>query len=249
VTTVTKETTNPTFYDADSTTYDEQRWTSRGGAHTNRVQQKILQSLCHDWCDSRILEIGPGTARFTIPLCKKRNRMTLLDISPGMLDTARGNIEKEQVGDNVEDYVEGSIYELPFADNSFDHAICLNVFNHLEKPGDALRELARVTQHGSTILFNYANLCSYYWPTARKINQRNTAVGQDVFSSWEKPGAVRRMIEDAGLRITRSVGHVHVPRGLEKLRLHPLVFILDGVSRSGPLRPLAPVQFCLCRKR
>jgi len=245
---VTKEAANLEFYDADSGTYDEQRWASKGGEFTNRVQQKIVQDLCADWKGRRVLEVGPGTARFTIPLCRMRNRMTLLDVARQMLEVAQRNIDAAGLGDQVEDYTEGSIYELPFEDADFDHAICLNVFNHLDEAAKALKQLARVVKPGSTLLFNYANLQSYYWPAARRIEKQSTALGRDVYSSWKKPAQMRRIISEAGLDLVTSAGHVHMPRELQKLPMLPLVRMLDAVSRRGPLRRFAPVHFCLCRR-
>jgi ubiquinone/menaquinone biosynthesis C-methylase UbiE len=243
---VTDESANPTFYDADSATYDEQRWESRGGVYNNRTQQTILRALCGDWRNGRIVEVGPGTARFSIPLAQQDNRLTLVDISPEMLEVARGKIEAAGAGAQVEDYVNGSIYELPFEDGAYDHAITLNVVNHLENVGDAIRELARVIKSGSTLLFNYANLRSYYWAAGRKINKKHEAIGQDVYSQWLRPADVHRMIADAGLTLVRRLGHVHVPRNQD--RFTAVAATLDAVSRRGPLRGLAPVQYCLCRK-
>lgn len=245
---MSNEADNASFYNTDSSRYDEQRWESKSGVHTNRVQQRIVQELCHDWSDGRILEIGPGTARFSIPLARQKNKLTLLDISEGMLEMAQTNIEAADLGEQIEAYLQGSVYELPFEDDSFDHVISLNVFNHLENTGDALAQMARVLKPGSTLLFNYANLHSYYWLAGRRINRRATAVGQDVYSVWEKPGLIRRIIEEAGLKPVKRVGHVHMPRAMEKLRLLPLVKVMDGVSRNGALSRWAPIHFCLCRK-
>lgn len=244
-----KDTSNQSFYDVDSRTYDEDRWRSKGGAFTDRAQQSILHELCADWNGKRVLEVGPGTARFSIPLLQKNNRMTLVDISSGMLATARGNIEAAGLGERVEAYIEQSVYQLPFDDASFDHAISLNVFNHLERPGEALKQLARVIRPGSTLLVNYANLQSYYWPAARRINQNNRAIGQDVYSTWERPTAVRTFIREAGLELVKQLGQVHVPRAAEKYPVHSILHLLDFVSRRGPLKRLAPFHFCLCRKR
>jgi SAM-dependent methyltransferase len=246
---VTREAANPAFYDLDAATYDAQRWTGPGGRYTNRVQLAIVEDLCAAWHDRRILEIGPGTGRFTIPLARRSNRLTLLDVSPGMLEQARSNLEAAELGDRVEAYVEGSVYALPFDDGEFDHALALNVFNHLERPGAALCELARVIHAGSTLLFNYANLHSWYFPAGRRVNRRATAIGQSVYSSWRRPSEVDAMIEQAGLEPVCRRGHVHVPRALERFHLHALVKALDAASRRGPLLRLAPVQFCLCRKR
>jgi ubiquinone/menaquinone biosynthesis C-methylase UbiE len=242
------EAANAEFYDADSSSYDAQRWESAGGRATNEAQQAILADLCAGWRDLHVLEVGPGTARFTIPLLRAGNRATVLDISRGMLDTARGNIEGAGVGDRVEAYVQGSIYDLPFGDGTFDAAVSLNVFNHLERAGDALRELARVVRPGGRVLFNHANLRSIYYLAGRRINARSKAIGQDVYSRWETPADVRRMIEGAGLDEERRVGHVHVPRAAERVALAGALRALDRLSRRGPLGAVAPVQFHLCRR-
>ncbi len=244
----TNETSNPSFYDADSSTYDQARWNSKGGGFTNLAQQSIVSSLCAQWREKQVIEIGPGTARFTIPLTKMGNHMTLVDISSGMLATAKENIEAAGTIANVDDFVEGSIYDLPFEDGTFDHAFSLNVFNHLEHPGEALNQMARVIKPGSTLLFNYANLHSYFWPAARKINKSHTAVGQDVYSTWERHSDMNKHISAAGLTLVQRLGNVHVPRGLEKYPVRPIIKVLDTISRSGPLKGFAPFQFCLCRK-
>ncbi|MHC4911996.1 MAG: class I SAM-dependent methyltransferase [Planctomycetota bacterium] len=42
------------------------------------------------------------------------------------------------------EHIEGSIYELPFADNSFDTVMCSEVLEHLTEPDKGIRELLRV---------------------------------------------------------------------------------------------------------
>lgn len=41
-----------------------------------------------------------------------------------------------------------SVYELDFSDQSFDVVLCMEVLEHLQRPSDALRELARVARLG-----------------------------------------------------------------------------------------------------
>ena len=45
-----------------------------------------------------------------------------------------------------------------------------------------------------------------------------------------------------------QTNHVHVPRGMEKLPLLPVVRMLDAVSRRGPFASMASVHFCLFQK-
>ena len=242
------ETGNQSFYDADSSVYDALRWESAGGRHTNAVHQRILATLCGNWSGTA-LEVGPGTARFTMPLLRQGVEMTLVDISAGMLTTAQENIEAAGLAEHLEATQEGSIYELPFSDGTFDHSISLNVLNHLEDATKAISELGRVVKPGGEVLFNYANLCSLYWPAARRINARGTAVGQDVFSTWERPSVMKRAMREAGLDLVQRVGCTHAPRGMERFKLVPLVKVIDKVCRRGPFNSLAAVHFCLCRKR
>jgi len=41
---------------------------------------------------------------------------------------------------------QGSVYELPYKDNSFDLVLCTEVLEHLDKPEIALKELVRVSK-------------------------------------------------------------------------------------------------------
>ena len=242
------ESMNKAFYDADSSTYDDSRWNSKGGEFTNRVQQRVVHELCAKWRGQSVVEVGPGTARFSIPLLRQMNRLTLVDISRGMLETARKNISASGLSEGIDDLVTSTIYELPFEDSSFDHAISINVFNHLERPGEALKQLSRVIRSGGTVCFNYANLNSYYWLAAKKINHRHEAHGQSVYSTWEIPSAMEKVIASARLKLVKRVGNVHMPRGLERFPVLPAIKALDSISRNGPFNRLAPFHFCLCEK-
>ena len=59
---------------------------------------------------------------------------------------------------------QGSVYQLPYADNTFDLVVCTEVLEHLERPADALAELSRVAKRYSIItvphepFFQMANL-------------------------------------------------------------------------------------------
>ena len=44
-----------------------------------------------------------------------------------------------------------SVYELPYGDAEFDLVLCLEVLEHLERPRDAIAELARVSA-GSVVI-------------------------------------------------------------------------------------------------
>lgn len=97
---------------------------------------------------ARILEVGCGPAEFW-----KRNldridptwRLTLTDLSPGMLEAAR-----EVLGDRAE-YAVADVQELPFADESFDVVLASHMLYHAADRPKALAEIRRVLVSGGTL--------------------------------------------------------------------------------------------------
>ena len=80
-----------------------------------------------------------------------------LDISPKMIESSLSrNPEVE--------HILGSLYELPFADASYDTVVCTQVLEHLDNPKAALDEIRRVAARSAVIsipnepLFRLANL-------------------------------------------------------------------------------------------
>src|SRR5215211_8056709 len=72
------------------------------------------------------------------------------DVSPGMLDTLRGNAER--LGLTVETAACDAA-ALPFADASFDLVLGHAVLHHLPELDKAFAEFSRVLRPGGTLLF------------------------------------------------------------------------------------------------
>jgi SAM-dependent methyltransferase len=62
---------------------------------------------------------------------------------------------------NIRTLVGGSIYDLPFADGSFDLVTCNMVMEHLGEPARAVAEIARVLSRGGVVIVNTPNLWNY----------------------------------------------------------------------------------------
>jgi SAM-dependent methyltransferase len=219
-----------------------------GGQYTNQTQLQIVSDICSDWQHQEVLEIGCGTGRFTMALLQTEVMLTVADISSNMLQIVKQRVMETNKGHLIKGYTEASITGLPFPDDSFDAILSINVFNHLPNIEEALSQCARVLRPGGTLLFNYANLNSYYWPIAWKINRSNLAIDQNVFSIWRKPNEVRHAIEGSGFTSLGVIGHVHIPRSVEPLRLNWLLKRLDVRSRYGPLKRFAPIHFVHVKK-
>ena len=101
---------------------------------------------------ARSLEIGSGTGYFTLNLMQEGviAAGVCTDVSPGMLDTLRGNAERLglTVGTAACDAA-----ALPFADAAFDLVLGHAVLHHLPELDRAFAEFLRVLKPGGVLLF------------------------------------------------------------------------------------------------
>lgn len=232
------------FYETDSIKYDA-RWRKRGGRQTDEAQKNIVCEFTRDWHDKSILEIGCGTGRFSVHIAPKGAPTVLLDLTTGMLKVSRDKLSQLAipfVGTS------GSVYQLPFASETFDAAYSINVFNHLEQQIDALQEINRVLKPGGRFIVNFANLYSYFFPVALYINNRHKSVGRNVYSTWITANTMQTMLFKAGFTIVRMVGNVYVPRYLDSPIIREIPLLLDKISRKSPLKKFSPSLFFLCEK-
>jgi SAM-dependent methyltransferase len=103
-----------------------------------------------------ILDAGCGTGQFTAELLPHVLRVEAIDLNPGMLSAARSKFgDDARVG-----LREGSIAELPYADDSMDGAVINQVLHHLPDDSDwslhrrVFAELRRVIRPGGTFVLN-----------------------------------------------------------------------------------------------
>lgn len=95
--------------------------------------------------DADVLEVGCGNGmiwRENLDRIPPGWRLTLTDLSPGMVETARGVL-----GDRAT-YVATDVQELPFGEASFDAVIANHMLFHVEDRPRALGEIARVLRPG-----------------------------------------------------------------------------------------------------
>jgi ubiquinone/menaquinone biosynthesis C-methylase UbiE len=87
-----------------------------------------------------ILEIGCGTGTSLVPLLEMGLNATGIDASPYMLDVCF-----KKLGNRVSLY-RGSAEDLPFDDNSFNHAFFMTTLEFVDEPGEAIEEACRVAK-------------------------------------------------------------------------------------------------------
>ena len=101
----------------------------------------------------RALDVGGGIGTTAIQLARLGVQVTLLDSSEEMLDLANVNIRRSGLSEKVLLHP-GDALQLGglFQPASFDVIVCHNVLEYLEKPSKALRDMAGLLRHNSSLL-------------------------------------------------------------------------------------------------
>ena len=91
----------------------------------------------------KTLEVGTGHGVFLMMLLNQGIDVIGLDISKQCIKMANDMFRLNGIGTTIH---YGTIYDLPFEDNSFDTVVCSECLEHLKAPLKAVKELARVTK-------------------------------------------------------------------------------------------------------
>ena len=128
--------------------------------------------------NSRVLEIGAGTGRYSIALAKEDMDVTAVELVESNLEVLRRNSQGIQ---NIKAY-QGDALDLGrFDDQSFDVTLSFGPLYHLYEPAEvskAIDEAIRVTKKGGVILFAflsvygimYANYFTGNWAAGQEEN-------------------------------------------------------------------------------
>ena len=103
--------------------------------------------------DDRVLDIGCGGGATLHRMAEKvtSGHVTGVDYSDVSEETSRRNNEKN-ISSGKMDVLEGSVENLPFADDSFDKIITVESFYFWPDPQENLKEVRRVLKKGGTFL-------------------------------------------------------------------------------------------------
>lgn len=98
----------------------------------------------------RVLEVGVGTG-LSLPCYGSHLTITGIDLSPEMLEKARGKVESKNL-DNVVALHEMDAGALAFPDESFDTVVAMYVMTVVPDPARVMRELERVCAPGGEVI-------------------------------------------------------------------------------------------------
>jgi ubiquinone/menaquinone biosynthesis C-methylase UbiE len=113
----------------------------------------------------RLLDVGCGPGSITRGLAERLapGQVVGLDLSAETLAAAREDAAARGLA-NLR-YEQGSVYELPFPDESFDVVFAHQVLQHLREPGAALGQMRRVLRPGGLVAVREVDWgTAAYWP-------------------------------------------------------------------------------------
>jgi SAM-dependent methyltransferase len=142
----------------------------------------------------RVLEVGIGTGRISLPLAKLVSSVVGIDISRAMLNRLRSKQTNEPVC-----VVEGDATRLPFASDTFDAAIAVHIFHLIPTWQQALSEVTRVLHPGAILIDAGGGPSSYdtlwdIWNARRPEARRAVGAGisavetELIAQGWQRIG-------------------------------------------------------------
>jgi ubiquinone/menaquinone biosynthesis C-methylase UbiE len=129
---------------------------------------------------ARVLEVGPGTGYYALPVARwlgPDGRLDVLDIQQEMLDHTLGRAAEEGIS-NIS-AVRADARELPFDDDTFDAAYLVTVLGEIPDQEAALRELRRVVKPDGRIVVGEL-FGDPHMVTHRALRDRAAAAGLAV---------------------------------------------------------------------
>ncbi|KAE8452250.1 hypothetical protein EG329_000950 [Mollisiaceae sp. DMI_Dod_QoI] len=143
----------------------------------------------------KLLDVGSGSGTISVSFAKliPDGHVTGIDLNPNILPRARAVAEIAGVK-NIE-FQQGSIFKLPFADETFDVTFCHQVLVHIGTPWDALREMLRVTKRGGIVATregDYETEC--IWPELPDLDKFHTLMAGLMRSGGGTPTAGRQLL-------------------------------------------------------
>jgi SAM-dependent methyltransferase len=153
--------------------------------------------------DDVVLDVGCGAGSITIGLASTVHRVVGVDVEDAEFGDARAYARSAGI-DGVE-FRQASVYDLPFPDGSFDACLAHSMLETLDRPEDAMREIARVLRPGGVVgvaSVEYGGLIigGPHEPVLRRFYDLRTRLWQDEKVADPYRGrALRGILTAAGL--------------------------------------------------
>jgi len=175
--------------------------------------------------NSRWLDAGCGAGTYSRFLASGERQVTAVDYSMPTVRKAR-----ERSGEGVA-WATADVTRLPFANASFDGALCFGVMQALSSPQKALSELRRVLVPGGVLWVDALNArcVANAWSEARRRRR-----GQAAHLRYDEPAEFRSALQDCGFESIQVHWAPIVPHRLRLLQPVVDTSIVGALLRAVP---------------
>ncbi|MFP4193487.1 MAG: bifunctional 2-polyprenyl-6-hydroxyphenol methylase/3-demethylubiquinol 3-O-methyltransferase UbiG [Desulfobacterales bacterium] len=160
----------------------------------------------------KILDAGCGGGILTEPLAAAGARVTGIDVSGPVLETAKDHARK--AGLDI-DYKQASPEE--FAERSpgsFDIVACMELLEHVPAPGLVISACAGLVKPGGDVFFSTINRTLLSWLLVIFAAERIfgiTEKGTHAYERFIKPDELNKWAENCGLILSGRTGFTYIP--------------------------------------
>ena len=141
------------------------------------ISRSRLKRLLAPRPGERMLEIGPGTGYYTLPLAQwigPDGRLDILDVQQAMLDDTMRRAGKRGIENITPTCADAQ--RLPYPDGTFDAVVLVTTLGEIPDQDAAWREMARVLKPAGRVV-NGELFGDPHWVSPGATEQRATAAG------------------------------------------------------------------------
>ena len=183
------------------------RWrTSVLGGITESIEKDVIFNLAGDLGGKHLLDLGCGDGTYSIAAFQKGARVTGVDISNAMLDSAQRRAAA--CGASVE-WRQASAESLPYVAGTFDIVLAVTILCFVRNPLQVMQEVSRMLRPGGSFVIGELGRYSS-WALSRRVR------GWFGSSRWREAhfwtvGELQHLLQQAGFQIRTARGCVYYP--------------------------------------
>lgn len=138
----------------------------------------------------KVLDVGCGSGRFAPFVIDKKAKYTGCDNAQAIISIAQDQYQSEHAT-----FLEASVLDLPFKENSFDKVFCLATIHHLPSYASqfqAMSEFFRVLKNGGTCIITLWNIHAQYYKDKLQLTD-DQLKDKHITVPWRTPQGENKM--------------------------------------------------------
>ena len=176
------------------------------GALTERIEEEAIFRLAGDMSGKCLIDLGCGDGTYSIAAFQRGARVTGVDISDAMLDSAR---RRAAACSASVEWCQASAESLPYDSDTFDIVLAVTILCFIRDPLQVVQEVSRVLRPGGWFVIGELGRYSS-WALSRRVR------GWFGSSRWRDAhfwtlGELQHLLQQAGFQIGTTHGCVYYP--------------------------------------